>query len=107
MARYKFYQSGGKTICVSTFAKKPVRGVAKCSPNDTYDEEKGMRLAQLRCDVKIAQKRVDRANKMEDEAWMNYRRAEFWYDKMDNYVEDAIIKRDEAQKLLEDFERSC
>jgi hypothetical protein len=66
-----------------------------------------MRLAQLRCDAKIAQKRVDRAMKMMDAAWLNYRMAENWYDKMDNYVNDAIIQRDEAQKWLEDFERSC
>ena len=107
MARYKFYKADNKIVCVSSFAKKAVRGIAKCAPNDDYDEEKGMRLAQLRCDAKIAQKRVDRAMEMADEAWVNYRMAEIWSDKMENYVKDAIIKRDEAQKWLEDFERSC
>lgn len=107
MARYKFYKADNKIVCVSSFAKKAVRGIAKCAPNDDYDEEKGMRLAQLRCDAKIAQKRVDRAMEMADEAWVNYRTAEIWSDKMENYVKDAIIRRDEAQKWLEDFERSC
>lgn len=107
MARYKFYKADNKIVCVSSFAKKAVRGIAKCAPNDDYDEEKGKRLAQLRCDAKIAQKRVDRAMEMVDKAWENYRMATNWCSKMNSYVTDAIIRRDEAQKWLEDFERSC
>ena len=60
MARYQFYVAPNKVICVSSYAKKPVRGVAKCNPNDVFDEEKGRRLAQLRCDYKVAQKRFYR-----------------------------------------------
>ena len=107
MARYKFYKADNKIVCVSSFAKKAVRGIAKCAPNDDYDEEKGMRLAQLRCDAKIAQKRVNRAMEMADAAWLNYHMATNWHTKMDHYVNDAIIQRDKAQKLLEDFEKNC
>lgn len=107
MARYKFYKADNKIVCISSFAKKAVRGIAKCSPHDEYDEKKGMRLAQLRCDAKIAQKRVNKAFEMVNAAWSNYRMAENWYDKMNNYVKDSIIKRVRAQRHLEEFEKSC
>ena len=61
MARYRFIETNNKVICISTYAKKVVRGVAKCSPNDNFDIEIGKRLAQLRCDEKIADKRANRA----------------------------------------------
>ena len=50
MARYRFIETNNKVICISTYAKKVVRGVAKCSPNDNFDIEIGKKLAQLRCD---------------------------------------------------------
>ena len=37
MARYRFIQTGNKVICISTYAKKVVKGIAKCSPNDEFD----------------------------------------------------------------------
>lgn len=104
MARYKFYQSGNKTICVSTFAKHPVRGIAKCSPNDTYDEEKGYRLAQLRCDVKIAEKRLARAKKMYDEAFNKMKMADEYFNAMSDYYYDAFGNLEEAKKWLHDME---
>ena len=61
MARYSFIRNNNKIICLSTYAKKVVRGIAKCSPNDNFSVEIGERLAQLRCDFKIAEKRMNRA----------------------------------------------
>ena len=61
MARYRFIEAGNKIICISTYAKKVVKGIAKCSPNDNFDIEIGKKLAQLRCDEKIADKRANRA----------------------------------------------
>lgn len=57
MARYNYYRHGNEIICVSRFAGKPVRGVAKCDPRDEFDEERGKEIANLRVDIKVAQKR--------------------------------------------------
>lgn len=63
---YQIFHHGNEVIAVSTFAKKPVKGVAKCSPNDNYDHRKGESLAIARCDVKVAEKRMKRANEKVD-----------------------------------------
>lgn len=58
---YKFYTDGSKkVVCVSYFMGKPVRGVAICGPTDSFDIEAGKKLAQRRCDLKIAEKRKAR-----------------------------------------------
>lgn len=106
MARYNFYIAGNKVICVTTFAKKPVRGVAKCAPSDNFDLETGRKLAQLRCDVKVAQRRLDKAWAREKEAYEKT----FWADKE---LEDSVAYFKNANKIyynainaLEDFENS-
>lgn len=69
MSRYKIFTDGkGKVIVVSHYAGKPVRGVAKCHKNDSYNEDVGITLATARCDAKIAAKRVKRAKEKLDEA---------------------------------------
>ena len=32
----------GTVIAISSYAKKPVRGIAKCSPKDNFDVNKGI-----------------------------------------------------------------
>lgn len=63
---YKIFHHDNEVIAVSSFAKKPVKGVAKCSPHDAYDHRKGEALAIARCDVKVAEKRMKRANEKVD-----------------------------------------
>lgn len=58
---YRIYHHGNEIVAVSSFAKKPVRGVAKCDPRDEFDHKKGEALAIARCDYKIAEKRVKKA----------------------------------------------
>ena len=59
---FEFHTDGhSKVIAVSSFAGQTVRGVAKCAPNDEFDLEYGKRLAAARCAVKIASKRMNRA----------------------------------------------
>ena len=60
MARYTFYKHENEIICVSHYAGKPVRAVAKCAPQDEFDEETGKSIAKLRVDVKVAEKRFKR-----------------------------------------------
>ena len=59
---YKIYHHDNEVIAVSTFAKRMVRGVAKCDPRDEFDHKKGEALAIARCDLKVAEKRMKRAD---------------------------------------------
>ena len=62
MARYNIYEDGkGKVIVVSHYAGRSVKGIAKCSPHDTYDQAAGVELARARCDLKIAEKKLENA----------------------------------------------
>ena len=56
--KYKFYVFDNKMICLSTFRGKTIRGIAKCDPEDTFNEDKGRKLSQLRCKRKVLTKRV-------------------------------------------------
>jgi hypothetical protein len=58
MFKYKFYRADNKVIAVSSFAGKPVRGIAKCDPADNFSVENGEELAAARCNNKISAKRV-------------------------------------------------
>jgi hypothetical protein len=104
---YKYHVSQTKVICVSSFAKKPVRGIAKCDTNfDAFDVETGKKLARLRCDVKVSEKRKNRANLKLAEAQEAYEAAKARLEKMQNYVADATVEYANAQKELADFEET-
>lgn len=107
MARYRFYEAGNKVICVSTFAKKDVRGVAKCSPNDDFDLEQGHKLAQLRCDKKVAKKRLAKAKDrlaMEkvlfDMAKKYYAEAQVYFDKATHDYVEACQRLEDEENFL-------
>lgn len=65
--KYKYIVTPTKVIALSTYAGRPVRGIAKCHPNDTFDVEYGKALAAARCNEKIARKRYARATKKYNE----------------------------------------
>lgn len=94
--RYRFYQTGNKVIAVSSFAKKPVKGVAKCNPNDEFDLESGKKLAAARCNQKIAKKRLARATKEYGKAAKAADEACAWFDRMREYYMDSVDALDEA-----------
>lgn len=91
--KYKFYTNGSRVIAVSTYAGKTVRGVAVCHAGDAFSLEKGKKLAALRCAEKIAKKRVARANRKVDEAYVD---AETYLNKMVDYKDDALYELNEA-----------
>lgn len=92
--RYRFFvNEKEKTIyCVSRYAGKPVRGIAKCSPVDTFDIEKGRELAKLRCDIKIAQKRVKNATLKLHNTEKAISIMEKHHDEMKQYHQDAVAE---------------
>ena len=97
MARYQTYTVGErKAIVVSRYAGKAVRGVAKCSPGDTYDQEKGEKLARLRCDAKISEKRVARSQEAYADALKKLAAAQKCVDAMQNYVHDAAVEHNKV-----------
>ena len=102
--RYKYYSNpeARTVVCVSTFAGKCVRGVAKCSPDDTFDEAKGTWLAKLRCDYKIAKKRQRRAKEKMEAASKALDKAEHHYYNMVEYYRDASVG---VQFIEEDLDR--
>lgn len=65
---YKIYTHNNEVIAVTSFARRPVRAVAKCDPRDTFNVEFGKALAVARCDVKVADKRLAAAKKRLDRA---------------------------------------
>lgn len=105
MARYRFIEAGNKIICISTYAKKVVKGIAKCSPNDNFDIEIGKKLAQLRCDEKIADKRANRALDKYLEAGEILAEAKMYFDDMRQYYLDSEDKHDKALAELENFQK--
>lgn len=105
MARYRFIEAGNKIICISTYAKKVVKGIAKCSPNDVFSPTIGKRLAQLRCDEKIADKRANRALDKYLEAGEILAEAKMYFDDMRQYYLDSEHKHDKALAELENFQK--
>lgn len=109
MAKYKFYNyedknTGSKVvICISSYAGKPVKGRAKCSPNDEFNLEAGKALAKARCDYAIAQKREKRALKKASEAYAAAIEASFNLDDMKIYYKDAMLARQDAEKHVDDL----
>ena len=93
--RYRHYVTGNKVICVSSYAGKTVKGYAKCDPKDVFDLENGKKLARLRCDEKIAAKRVNRAAAKYAEAVEILKQAQAHVDRMNSYFmesQDELLK---------------
>ena len=67
MKRFKFIEHTRKdtgvkeVIALTHYCGETVKGIASCSPADTYDFEVGKKLAALRCNMKIADKRITKA----------------------------------------------
>ena len=105
--RYKFYTNGNKVVCVSAYARRAVRGVAKCNvEEDTFDLETGKKLAQLRCDKNIALRRHKRASEQYIEAIKAYEASEKHMLKMRKYYEDSQDGVADANRELNRFRDS-
>jgi len=101
LSKYKFVVHENEVIAISTYAGKTVRGIAKCHPHDTMDIERGKILAANRCNVKIAQKRRNRARKKMFEALEQSRKWNQHYRDMAAYFIDADGALMAARKELE------
>lgn len=99
--KYKFYEyndaQGKKTVsAVSTYAGRTVKGYAKCDPKDSFDSNKGKKLAAARCNQKVSRKRLNRAAKKYMEAARAADEAAAFFDKMKSYYMDSVDALDQA-----------
>ena len=106
MSRYRFYDNGSKVVAVSSYAGRPVRGVAKCDPRDHFSLEKGRELAKARCDVKIAQKRAERSERCYNKALHELELAKNRVAQMQDYFDDSHEALLDAELSLEKIEKS-
>lgn len=103
MDKYRFYTSKNKVVAVSTYAGRPVRGIAKCDPDDVFSLEDGKKLAAARCNDRVAEKRLKRAQKKLAESTDALIMAQRQYEKMQKYVEDAQVSCAESAEYVEDL----
>jgi hypothetical protein len=104
--KYKIDEEKRTIVAMSTFAGKVVTGVARCAPGDEFDIETGKKLAAARCSVKIAEKRMKRAeycNAVATDAldyWAN-RKAQ-----MEHYERDSVAGYGKAVEDLAKLEKT-
>ena len=89
-----------KVVAVSSYEGRPVRGIAKVDPRDTFDLEKGKELAAARCNAKIAKRRLKRAEREYTKAFNAEREATIRLGSMIEYVNDARAAVDNAAEVL-------
>jgi len=105
--KYKFYVATTvtgepyKVVAVSSYAGRPVRGVAKCANDDKFDLETGKKLAAARCNQKIATKRYRRAVARLNEANDSVTKAQKHLADMKDYWSDAYDSVIQAQQELD------
>ena len=94
--QHKDYETT-EIIAYSTYAGKVVKGNAIVHENDTYDEDKGVKLAVARCAEKIARKRQARAARLLKKAQEQLAMAQKYVNDMNRYHEDACAEVIETQ----------
>ena len=92
---------GTEIIARSTYAGQVVKGKAICHEGDTYNEEKGIKLAVARCAEKIAKKRAARATRLLKKANAQLAMAQKYVADMTAYHTDACAEVAEAQAELD------
>lgn len=106
MPRYRFVRADNKIICLSSYGKKVVRGIAKCSPNDSFDLAIGEKLAQLRCDEKVEAKRLNRATEKYFKAIVQLNEARDYFFAMEQYYNNSKVRYDDICEKLNRFEKT-
>ena len=99
---YEYIVADNKVICISRYAKKAVRGIAKCAPDDSFDVETGKKLAKLRCDLKVAEQRYKNAKNRMLEAEYYYALIE---DEFNAAAEKMIAADEELSDILEEYDK--
>lgn len=99
----KNHQPVKEVIAISTYAGRTVRGVAKCDPRDEYSVEAGKALAAARCELKVSEKRAERAKMKYDEAMAQMEAAKVYFAEMEHYLTDSMDALAEARCNLNEL----
>lgn len=99
---YKYIVTPTKVIALSTYGGRTVRGIAKCHPNDNFDEKFGKALAAARCNEKVAAKRYERAKSEYVNMVKELHTMEAKAHKVADYVRDSYIAYKEAINMVAD-----
>lgn len=105
LEKYKFVILTNKVIAISSYAGKTVKGIAKCRPTDKFDIDKGKALAAARCNLKVAKKRMHRAEKKLSLAADHLDAAQQAYGHAREYQDDADYRFCEAWEKFKEIER--
>lgn len=99
MAKYRYVVNYPKrtVVAMTTFEGRPVRGIAKCSEDDTFDEATGRALAAARVSLKIAEKNLKFIEKLSADA---KKTLEFWANKTDEYVDRELAAAERYKNCL-------
>ena len=103
---YKIDEGNKVVVALSSFAGKTITGVARCAPEDTFDIDKGKKLAAARCNLKIAEKRMKYAEKCAGRAAKSL---EYWVaekEKAAKYEADSANAYVTAVNALIDLENT-
>ena len=90
-------------IALASYCGSVVKGSAKCDPRDLFDSNVGEMLAALRCNSKVAEKRLHNSEDKVIEAQAKVEAAMRELEKATKYHNHAQKEYDEASKLLVDF----
>ena len=90
-------------IAIGEYLGSIVKGSAKCDPEDTFDANKGETLAALRCNLKIAEKRFNKASGELADNQVALAEAYSKVEESQKYFDHAAAELKEAQKLLDEF----
>ena len=104
--KYKIDEEKRTVVAFSTFAGRTVTGVARCADTDEFNIETGKKLAAARCSVKIAEKRMKRAE--ECYSWAK-ECVEYWTaeeEKMKHYDADSVEAYKKAVAALAEIEEN-
>ena len=85
--------SENRVYCMTFYAGKTVKGVAKRNPEDEFDLEVGKRLARARCDYKLRKKQLKNKIKRCEIAQAELIIAQ-------NHARNAVIYKVEAEAAL-------
>ena len=99
MNKYTYSINGNTIYCMTYYAGKTIRGVAKCDPTDEFSEETGMKLAKARCDYKLAIKKVKNKQVRSEKAIDDFNKAL-------KICSEAVESMIAAGELLRDLEAS-
>ena len=103
LEKYRFYVAKDRVIAVSSYAGRPVRGVAKCASDDEFNLEIGKKLAAARCNQKIALKRAKRASREYHKAIQARNEAQARVEAMSSYQTDANIALGVADEAIREI----